>query len=114
MNHRWRQFLPTMGRSGRTLGGGLRRGPVRPRVQCGFGCGFSLWVLWVELTGLKGQSGDAIVTAIGRNYVDGAERMDFNDCANLAVDRDGLADGGFRGIHVMFLRVELTDEEVRL
>ena len=60
----------------------------------------------MELTGLeKRQSGDAIVTAIGRNYVDGAERINFNDGANLTVDRDGLADGGFRGIHVMFLLV---------
>jgi hypothetical protein len=58
--------------------------------------------LWVELTGLEGQSGNAIVTAIGRNYVNGAEGVDLNDGANLAVDRDGLADGGFRGIHAVF------------
>ena len=57
----------------------------------------------MELTGLKkGQSGDAILTASGRHYVDGAERIDFNDGANLTVDRDGLADGGFRGIHAVF------------
>ena len=57
----------------------------------------------MELTGLKkGQSGDAIVTAISRNDVHGAETIDFNDGANLAVDRDGLADGGFRGIHAVF------------
>ena len=55
------------------------------------------------LTGLKkGQSGDAIVTAIGRNYVNGAEGINLNNGANLAVDRDGLADGGFRGIHAVF------------
>ena len=60
-------------------------------------------VLWVEFTGLeKRQSGDARVTAIGRNYVYGAKRINLNDCANLAVDRDGLADGGFRGIHVIY------------
>ena len=58
--------------------------------------------MWVEFTGLKRQSGDAVVTAIGRNYVDGAERINFNDGANLTVDRDGLADGGFRGIHADF------------
>jgi hypothetical protein len=58
--------------------------------------------MWVEFTGLKRQSGDAVVTAIGRNYVDGAERINFNDGANLTVDRDGLADGGFRGIHAVF------------
>ena len=63
--------------------------------------------MWVEFTGLKRQSGDAILTTSGRHYVDGAERIDLNDCANLAVDRDGLADGGFRGIHVMFLLVGL-------
>jgi len=61
----------------------------------------------VEFTGLKGQSGDAIVTAIGRNYVNGAEGVDLNDGANLAVDRDGLAEGGFRGIHMLFLLVGL-------
>lgn len=62
------------------------------------------WILscWVEFTGLKGQSGDAIVTTIGRNYVYSAEGVDLNDGANLAVDRDGLADGGFRGIHAVF------------
>ena len=78
----------------------VRRDPVRLRGGCG--CGFS-WdlVLWVELTGLKGQSGDAILTAIGRNYVYGAEWINLNDGANLTVDRDGLADGGFRGIHVL-------------
>jgi len=65
----------------------------------------------VEFTGLKGQSGDAIVTAIGRNYVNGAEGINLNDGANLAVDRDGLADGGFRGIHVMFLRVVFAERE---
>jgi len=65
----------------------------------------------VEFTGLKGQSGDAIVTTIGRNYVNGAEGVDLNDGANLAVDRDGLADGGFRGIHVMFLRVVFAERE---
>ena len=70
--------------------------------------------MWVEFTGLKRQSGDAILTTSGRHYVDGAERVNLNDGANLTVDRDGLADGGFRGIHVMFLRVELTDEKVRL
>ena len=70
---------------------------------------------WVELTGLeKRQSGDAILTTSGRNYVDGAERINFNDGANLTVDRDGLADGGFRGIHVMFLRVELTDKKAKV
>ena len=57
--------------------------------------------MWVEFTGLKRQSGDAILTASGRHYVDGAERINFNDGANLTVDRDGLADGGFRGIHVL-------------
>ena len=79
----------------------------------GAGVTFHGWDLWVELTGLEGQSGDAIVTAIGRNYVNGAERINLNDGANLAVDRDGLADGGFRGIHVMFLRVELTERKRR-
>jgi len=68
----------------------------------GAGVAFHGWVLWVELTGLEGQSGNAIVTAIGRNYVNGAEGVDLNDGANLAVDRDGLADGGFRGIHAVF------------
>ena len=61
----------------------------------------------MEFTGLEGQSGNAILTASGRHYVNGAERIDFNNGANLTVDRDGLADGGFRGIHVMFLRVGL-------
>ena len=66
----------------------------------------------MEFTGLKkGQSGDAILTAIGRNYVYGAERINLNDGANLAVNRDGLADGGFRGIHVMFLLVGLTERK---
>jgi hypothetical protein len=72
---------------------------------------FHGWDLWAEFTGLKGQSGDAIVTAIGRNYVNGAEGINLNDGANLAVDRDGLADGRFRGIHVLFLLVELTERE---
>ena len=66
----------------------------------------------MEFTGLKkGKAGDAIVTAIGRNYVYGAKRIDLNDCANLAVDRDGLADGGFRGIHAVFLLVGLLTRE---
>jgi hypothetical protein len=56
----------------------------------------------VEFTGLKRQSGDAKVTAFGRNYVNGAEGINLNDGANLAVDRDGLADGGFSGIHAEF------------
>ena len=90
-----------MGRSGNALVGVYRRDPVRLRGDCGNGFSWVL-VLWVELTGLKGQSGDAILTTIGCHYVDGAERMDFNDGANLAVDRDGLADGGFRGIHAVF------------
>jgi len=51
------------------------------------------------------------VTAIGRNYVNGAEGINLNDGANLAVDRDGLADGGFRGIHMLFLLVGLTERE---
>ena len=75
------------------------------------GVAFHGFDLWVEFTGLEGQSGNAVLTAIGRNYVNGAERVDLNDGANLAVDRDGLAEGGFRGIHVMFLRVGLTDEK---
>ena len=94
-----------MERSGDALVGVYRRGPVRPRGGCV--CGFSWVVLWVELTGLKGQSGDAILTTSGRHYVDGAERINLNDGANLAINRDGLADGGFRGIHVMFLLVGL-------
>ena len=64
----------------------------------------------MEFTGLKGQSGDAIMTTIGRNYVYSAEGINLNDGANLAVDRNGLADGGFRGIHVLFLRVGLLNE----
>ena len=58
--------------------------------------------MWVEFTGLKRQSGDAILTTSGRHYVDGAERINLNDGANLAINRDGLADGGFRGIHAVF------------
>lgn len=81
-------------------------------LALGVGTGVAFHGFWFcGLTGLKRQSGDAIVTAIGRNYVYGAEWMDLNDGANLAVDRNGLADGGFRGIHVMFLRVGLTDEK---
>jgi hypothetical protein len=53
-------------------------------------------------TGLEGQSSNAILTAIGRNYVNGADGINLNDGANLAVDRDGLADGWFRGIHAVF------------
>jgi hypothetical protein len=64
----------------------------------------------VEFTGLEGQSGNAVLTAIGRNYVYGAEGINLNDGANLAVDRNGLADGGFSGIHAV-LRVELTEQE---
>jgi hypothetical protein len=56
----------------------------------------------VEFTGLEGQSGNAVLTAIGRDYINGAEGINLNDGANLAVDRDGLADGGFRGIHAVF------------
>lgn len=52
---------------------------------------FHGWDLWVEFTGLEGQSGDAILTTSGRHYVD----------------------GGFSGIHAMFLRVELTEREGR-
>jgi hypothetical protein len=37
--------------------------------------------------------------------------VDLNDGANLAVDRDGLAEGGFRGIHVMFLRVVFAERK---
>ena len=70
--------------------------------------------MWVEFTGLKRQSGDAILTTSGRHYVDGAERINFNDRANLTVDRDGLADGRFSRIHVMFLRVVFADEKGRL
>ena len=68
----------------------------------GAGMTFHGWFLWVEFTGLERQSGDAIVTTIGRNYVNGAEGINLNDGANLAVDRDGLAEGGFRGIHAVF------------
>jgi hypothetical protein len=77
----------------------------------GAGVTFHGWDFWVEFTGLEGQSGDAKVTAIGRNYVYGAERINLNDNANLTVDRDGLADGGFSGIHVMFLRVVFAERK---
>lgn len=49
----------------------------------------------------KGKAGDAIVTAISRNDVHSAETIDFNDGANLAVDRDGLTDNWLLSIHGM-------------